>query len=34
LATPEHLFFDRRAFLLAAGATAAALSPAAAWPSE
>src|SRR5258708_20088561 len=30
LATPEHLFFDRRAFLLAAGATAAALSPAAA----
>src|SRR5262249_31035288 len=28
LATPEHLFFDRRAFLLAAGTTAAALSPA------
>jgi methionine sulfoxide reductase catalytic subunit len=30
LATPEHLFFDRRAFVLAAGATAAAFSPAAA----
>jgi methionine sulfoxide reductase catalytic subunit len=30
MATPEHLFFDRRAFLLATGATAAALSPAAA----
>src|SRR5258707_14357405 len=30
LATPEHLFFDRRAFLLAAGASVAALSPAAA----
>jgi methionine sulfoxide reductase catalytic subunit len=30
MATPEHLFFDRRALLLAAGATAAALSPAAA----
>src|SRR6266481_5959396 len=30
LATPEHLFFDRRVFLLAAGATAATLSPAAA----
>jgi sulfoxide reductase catalytic subunit YedY len=30
LATPEHLFFDRRTFLLAAGATAVALSPAAA----
>src|SRR5215813_10329587 len=30
LATPEHLFLDRRAFLLAVGATAAALSPAAA----
>jgi methionine sulfoxide reductase catalytic subunit len=29
-ATPENLFFDRRAFLLAAGATAAALSPLAA----
>src|SRR5258708_15155016 len=30
LATPEHLFFDGRAFLLAAGASVAALSPAAA----
>jgi sulfoxide reductase catalytic subunit YedY len=28
MATPEHLFFDRRAFLRAAGAAAAALSPA------
>jgi methionine sulfoxide reductase catalytic subunit len=30
MATPEHLFLDRRAFLAAAGATAAALSPVAA----
>src|SRR5712691_13433855 len=30
MATPEHLFFDRRAFLLATGAAAIALSPAAA----
>src|SRR5258708_11327019 len=30
LATPEHLFFDRRTLLLATGATAVALSPAAA----
>src|SRR5579864_3027537 len=29
-ATPEHLFFDRRAFLMAAGAASVALSPAAA----
>lgn len=28
MATPEHLFFDRRAFMLAATATAAAMSPA------
>src|SRR5215469_5596367 len=28
MATPEHLFFDRRAFLLATGATTVALSPA------
>lgn len=29
-ATPEHLFFDRRAFLTASGAAAIAVSPAAA----
>ena len=29
-ATPEHLFFDRRAFLMATGAASVALSPAAA----